>query len=217
MRWKIILNALLVIGLLTVATLAVSQPAKAIGVSFEWGSWGTPPNGGEYGVYEADDTTPLLQGDRVQLIWTGPDGEIDPPQTGGSTSDDDQILDTNYIDTGSFPPPFLGQGFFVLQLYDYDTEDPESGGIVYVRGWNDSNPAAATAYGDSETETLNGAEIGQQWNVPRWTMQYNHPTAVTLGAFGSSVLQTSILPWAGFGILCLGTLSTVLFRRRSGG
>ena len=216
MRQKLQLGRLLFIGLVALSTLAVLQPVWAFGVSFDWGTWG-PPLNSQFGVYEADNTTPLEAGDIAQLIWTGPDGQIDPPLADGSTTGDDQILDINFVDTGDdIPPGFLGRGYVVLKTFNYDTEDPISDGIVYIRAWNDSDPAAATAFGNSTTETLDGGVVGQQWSAPRWTMQYENPTAVTLGTFGSSVSQTPILPWAGFGFLFLGTLSSMLFRWRSG-
>jgi len=116
----------------------------------------------------------------VQLIWTGPDGAVDPPQSDGAPGDDDQVLQTSTINNGlPLPPPQQNKGYAPLTTYTFDTDDPHAGGTVYIRAWNNNTPQTATAYGDSGTTTLQG---GTQWSAPRWNTGEG-PTAVTLAFF----------------------------------
>ena len=144
----------------------------AAAASLNWGS-NFPGSGSvtDYGVYNSDNTTVLATGNLVQLIWAGPNGQIDPPSYDGTPSCDDVVLATNTINNGApLPPPQQNKGYFSTQTYLYDTFDPQMGGTVYVRAWNNNTAggqAGATHYGHSATTTLNGVD-NQGFNALRW-------------------------------------------------
>jgi len=172
------LSKLTCVGLIVLSFSLIPHPVGAqAAVSFDWGSF---DSGGSttYGVYEADNTTVLQTWDLVQLIWTGADGTIDPPQPDGSTTDDDQILDSSTV-RNDLPGDPANKGYIPLKTYTFFPSDPQSGGTVYIRAWNASTASSATAYGDSTTATLTG---GGTFNAPRWKMTHT-PSVVTLVTF----------------------------------
>jgi hypothetical protein len=140
-------------------------PARATPASFEWGTFSSTGQT-TFGVYDVDNITILQTGDLAQFIWTGTDGQIDPPLPDGAPGGDDQLLDTSAVqNSGSLPPPAQNRGYITLKTYSFDTTNPQNGGIVYIRAWNASTPAGATAYGDSQTGTLTDGGV---LNAPRW-------------------------------------------------
>ncbi|MBK8432678.1 MAG: choice-of-anchor D domain-containing protein [Chloroflexi bacterium] len=138
--------------------------------SLEWYSF--PDDPGDvlnYGVYDQTNTAVLAQGDLVQLIWTGPNGQIDPPNYDGTPSGDDVLLDINTIEN-SLPGPYANRGLITIINYAYETTDPQALGIVYMRAWD--HPTAggfngATYYGESGTLTLDNTNQ-QPFNALRW-------------------------------------------------
>jgi hypothetical protein len=213
------LSKFVFLGLIILMALLKPYPVQADPASFEWGTF---DSGGStsYGVYEADNVTILETGDLVQFIWAGPDGEIDPPQPDGTPSDDDQVLDTSTIENGgSLPPPAQNKGYIPLVTYSFDTGDSQNGGTVYIRAWNASTAASATAYGDSSTGTLSN---GGTLNAPRWRMTYT-PNAITLSTFRASSASAGWPNWAGLGLLAAafslltaGTFRLTMYRRGTG-
>lgn len=143
----------------------LNRSIRATPASFDWGSFNA---GGStaYGIYDVDNATILQTGDLAQLIWTGPNGVIDPPQVSGAPGGDDQLLSTNTVNNGApFPPPQQNKGYLALKTYSFDTEDPQNEGLVYIRAWNAPSASGANAYGDSVQGTLSNGGV---LNAPRW-------------------------------------------------
>jgi hypothetical protein len=179
---------LLIVGLL-LGGLATPQEVQAAPANFEWGSF-SAAGLTTFGVYDTDNATVLQTGDLAQLIWAGPDGVIDPPQSDGAPGDDDQLLQSSSINNElPLPPHQQNKGYISLKTYTFDTDDLQNSGTIYIRAWNASTPQTATAYGDSETTTLVG---GTQWSAPRWYTGQG-PTAVTLSFFAATPGEREIL------------------------
>ncbi len=192
------------LALFIAAMILITQymPVRAIPTSIDWGSFNSSGLT-TYGVYEADDVTILQTGDLAQLIWAGPNGIIDPPQPDGTTSGDDVILDTSAINNGApLPPPLQNKGYIPLKTYSFDDQDPKTGGVIYIRAWNASTAASATAYGNSTTSNLTPGGV---FNAPRWRMTHT-PTAVVISTFNASGQVFS--PW--LIILITGLLIAVI-------
>lgn len=170
----------LVFAILT--ALFIPSRVFAAPAPFDWGSF---DSGGSttYGVYDMNNVTILETGDLAQLIWAGPDGIIDPPNCDGTTAGDDQVLDRSSVQNGApLPPTLRNRGYISSKTYTFDTESPQSGGVVYIRAWNNSNAASATAYGNSSTTTLSGFAT---YNALRWFTGMTDcvPLVVTLASF----------------------------------
>jgi hypothetical protein len=149
--------------------------AQATPASFEWGTFSATGQT-TFGVYDLNNTTILQTGDLAQFIWAGPDRLIDPPMPDGSPGGDDLILDVSAIqNSGSLPPPARNKGYIPLKTFSFDTDAPQNGGTVYIRAWNASTPASATAYGDSQTGILSSGGV---LNAPRWNTNYRFMTWV---------------------------------------
>ncbi len=108
------------------------------------------------GIVDVDNTflkgnVMRMSGDLVQLIWTGPDGTIDDPDSNGYTTDDDSLLGTTFIGYGYPFEPDQGK-FSIIWTHDLLT----TGTVVYIRAWNDSVVVAGQRvyFGDSELYTL---------------------------------------------------------------
>jgi hypothetical protein len=164
-----------VLGLTFLTLFLGVQSIHAVPATFDWGTYDAAGST-LFGVYESDNSTILQTADIVQFIWAGPDASINPPLSNGNPTGDDVILDTSIVQNGSGPPPVRNKGYVFLKTYSYNTTDPENNGVVYMRVWNDSLIANATAYGDSGTGTLTA---GGSFNAPRWRMTFT-PSAVTL-------------------------------------
>lgn len=151
----------------TILSLMLAHQVSAVPLAFTWGSYDASGDTA-YGVYEIDTVTPLSTGDLVQLIWAGPDGLIDPPSVDGTPGGDDVILDSTTVQNrGTLPPPALDRGYVPFKVYSYDTEDPETGGVVYLRAWNAPSVSGDDAYGDSQISvlTVNGVYNALRWSV----------------------------------------------------
>jgi hypothetical protein len=205
--WRIVPLILIGVIILTQTTSVMATP-----VLFTWGTF-DDSGSTAFGVYEADDVTVLQTGDLAQLIWTGPDGMIDPPNPDGTTTGDDLILDMGRVENGgALPPPARDKGYIPFEDYTFDTEDPYSGGNIYIRAWNAFEIANATAYGNSTVGTLTADAT---YSAPRWRMTHT-PTAITLSAFSASSHANS--PWVltlGFGLLAVMIAAVIILRRRS--
>jgi len=194
--------------LLLLSISLVSSPVWAVPASFLWGSF---DSGGAttYGVYEHDNVTILQTGDLAQLIWAGPNGSIDPPTPSGGVTGDDVILDTSAVNNGSpLPPSAQNRGYIPFKTYTFDTENPQNNGTIYIRAWNASTAAGATAYGNSTTGTLTN---GGTFNAPRWTMMYT-PNAVTLSSFRAADRPGNALIWGVAGLLAVVAVAVGLRR-----
>jgi hypothetical protein len=201
-------RALLIAILLSALPLYV---ALATPTSFQWGSYNSSGLT-TYGVYDTDNITVLQTGDLAQLIWAGPNGVIDPPDptTGAPTADDILLDSTTVQNAGSLPPTLRNKGYILLKTYTFDTADPQSGGVIYIRAWNNTTPTTATAYGNSLTGTLVG---GLSYNALRWHTDTS-PTAVSLVDFQASAGNRSWV-WAAIGLALAAVVVTgsLLVRR----
>jgi hypothetical protein len=187
------------VGLFLLSACLVPSPAWAVPASFQWGSFDSLGSTA-YGVYEHDNVTILQTGDLAQLIWAGPNGVIDPPTPSGGVTGDDVILDTSAVNNGApLPPPARNRGYIPIKTYSFDTGNPQNNGTIYIRAWNASTAAGATAYGDSTTGTLTN---GGTFNAPRWIMMYT-PNAVTLSSFRAAGRPGNALIWGGLGLLAV--------------
>lgn len=154
-------------------------------VSFDWGTFNSTGLT-TFGVYDTNNTTILQTGDLAQLIWAGPDGAIDLPRCNGTTTGDDQVLDsTSVLNDAPLPPPARNRGYIPFKTYTFDTVDPQSGGVVYIRAWNSSTASTGTAYGNSQTASLAG---GGTFNAARWHTANTDcvPLAVTIASLAAT-------------------------------
>jgi hypothetical protein len=110
-------------------------------VSVNWGASNNP-------IYDQTGVggTVLANGDIVQLVWDQGNDGIDPPDSLGAPTGDDQLLATSAIGVGTFFP-----GRFSENL---NTNLIGVGNQIYVRAWNAGTFAEATHYGDSPLATV---------------------------------------------------------------
>jgi len=138
------------------------------------------------GVRRWDDT--LLQGDGsstsciFQVVYAGPDGTNDLPNSNGSATGDDALLLTLY---GGDPFGRFGDGY--EQEPDFGrfqkpfSHDLLSGWRVYVRAWDADTFEGAVAYGDSAAHNM-ARVAGETKDFGTWTV------ASVLGYPGDSSL-----------------------------
>jgi uncharacterized Zn ribbon protein len=92
----------------------------------------------------------LEDGDLVQLIWAGPDGDADPLNEASCLpTGDDSLLISLAIGTGYG----AGTGLFKVELQTFSKHEygfPAQGDVLYMRVFNDSISYQATHYGESE-------------------------------------------------------------------
>jgi hypothetical protein len=134
----------------------------------------TPVHEGEYKgltIYGGLDTTDmsywpltdaegrqLEDGDLVQLLWTGPDGLIDPlNEVNGQPTGDDHVLVEWGIGHGV---DGVGTGRFEFELCTLEAEPPGQGDAIYLRIFNDSRFARADYYGESGVHII-AYELGE--------------------------------------------------------
>jgi hypothetical protein len=141
-------------------------------ISFGFASAGTFSANGK--AFDSDGTSPLpgtglsdlVTADPeqaygyVQCIFAGADGEIDPPDTDGSITDDDVLLET-----AEYPGQFftaVGEGYPFLpngRFFEDFTHALDVGSMIYCRVWNGTSPSTSTYYGDSELYSLADKEF----------------------------------------------------------
>jgi hypothetical protein len=113
-----------------------------------------------------DPSADLEDGDLVQLIWVGSDGEIDAPDlVSRMPSDDDTLIEQWGVNEGRYPS--TGTGTFKRSTAAYDDQShglPAKGDDIYVRLINSDNILAATHYGDSPIYEIS-YEIGESLSV----------------------------------------------------
>jgi len=70
--------------------------------------------------------SPLEDGDWVYAAWTGPDGEIDPPDQTGGVTGDDSLLVASEVEYSTF--------FFTVTTWsELDGKHPGAGDFIYTR------------------------------------------------------------------------------------
>ncbi len=123
------------------------------------------------GTFEAMSTTGILDtdgitflkgnvmsssGDLVQLIWAGPNGLADEPDSLGNATGDDAILDSTFIGYGYPFNPDEGK-FCKTWTDDLIT----LGNVVYLRAWNNSSVLSSEPvhFGNSELFTLSSNDM----------------------------------------------------------
>jgi len=90
----------------------------------------------------------LQDGDLVQLIWTGPDGLLDPiDELMGVPSGDDRLLASWGVGHGESS---AGTGLFAFDLFTCQEEHPVAGDLICLRLFNASDCRQATYYGESD-------------------------------------------------------------------
>ena len=150
-------------------------------ISFGFASAGTFSAKGT--AFNSDDTTPLpgtglsdlVEADPeqpygyVQCIFAGADGEIDPPDTDGSATDDDVSLETAeypgqfFTAVGEGCPFGPEGGFFEDFMHALNV-----GSLIYCRIWNGTSPPTSSHYGDSELYSLADKEFADN-NFGTWS------------------------------------------------
>lgn len=143
-------------------------------VSVNWGA--ANPIYDETGV----GGTYLADGDVVQLIWDQAADGIDPPGNDGLPADDDQLMATSSIGSGSFP----NTGRFSANI---NTQVIGTGDRVYIRAWNtNAIPGTVTIgvyYGDSPVAIVNSAVAFTFDATATGSFATVIPLAVTLASF----------------------------------
>src|SRR6056297_1102868 len=107
------------------------------------------------GVVQAWDTVPAAEGSLIELIWVGPDGEIDPPNADdtadvlGATTDNDVFIRATHVGNGYISG--LSEGRFT-KLFTHS--DITAGKQVYLRVRDiDVVSSADDSYGESDIYT----------------------------------------------------------------
>lgn len=164
---------------------SVSLVAAATPAVYTWGSYDAD---GQTLGFVNENGEPLETGSVVQLIWSGSNGRVDPPQAAtGSVTVDDQIIATRTIpNDADYPPPLRNKGYLLAQL-NYDTDQPYQNGYVYMRAWNAPTAGrngGATAYGDSHLLLLTSSGTGLQLGI---MTNHSTATAVTIAKMNSNV------------------------------
>lgn len=151
------------------------------------------------GVIQLWDQQPAEEGDLVQLIWAGPDGQIDPPDPnsdplGAPTGDDEFIRDT-----------FVGNGYLAGyaegrfdKLFTHSEIQPDR--YVYIRAWDTATiTSPEDSYGDSELYQVVTADEFEAHDfgtieVDTYLNGETHP--VELSSFSiSSVAGRVVIEW----------------------
>ncbi len=101
-----------------------------------------------------ENSATLENGDIIQVLWTGADGQVDEPvkdignANNGQPTDDDEIIMTTAIGVGTG-----SAGQFSISISSYHARpsgNPISGDNIYVRAFNDNNLVNATHYDDAQ-------------------------------------------------------------------
>ena len=162
------------------AIVALAQPAQPATIEVSSST----------GVRDSNNVTPLVgnglggNSDYVQVIYSGPDAVIDPPQSDGHTTGDDVLLETEEFSGQFFT--VIGEGFPFNPNEGKFLEDfkhaLDTGARIYVRAWNASSPENATHYGDSALYTITN-EFGEAHDFGTWSTDTVNVTQVQLSMF----------------------------------
>jgi hypothetical protein len=112
-----------------------------------------------------DSVADLEDGDLVQLIWVGLDGQINEPDSTRMPGGDDVLIETWGVNEEMWPA--TGTGTFRKFTASFDDPMnglPAQGDTVYVRLFNAGNILEATHYGNSATYAVNYV-IGESLSV----------------------------------------------------
>ena len=151
------------------------------------------------GIIQTRDGQAVAEGSLVQLIWAGPDGEIDFPDPnssplGAPTGDDVFIRDT-----------YIGNGYLIGyaegrfdKLFSHSVIEP--GKKVYLRAWDtDVIRSAEDSYGDSELYVVQSADEFESYDFPSFqvkTFLSGDTNPVELSNFSiSSVAGRVVIEW----------------------
>ena len=116
---------------------------------------GIDPNTGHtFPIRDPHDN--LEDGDLVQLIWVGPDGEIDLPDLCTlEPGDDDVLVDTWGVNEGMYPSINTAVFRRFTSIYDHESHGrPAQGDVVYVRLFNANNILEAYCWGNSSPYSI---------------------------------------------------------------
>ena len=152
-----IVSILICVGIFISFGFASAGTFSAKGEAFDSDGITSLPGTGLSDMVTADPEQPYGY---VQCIFAGPDGEIDPPDTDGSTTEDDVLLET-----AEYPGQFftaIGEGFPFFpngRFFEDFTYALDVGNMIYCRVWNGTSPLTSTHYGDSELYSLADKEF----------------------------------------------------------
>ena len=108
------------------------------------------------GINDVDNSTKLLGnpsgGDLVQLIWAGPDGNADDPDSSGNPANDDVLMGVTHVGYGFPDPADWDQGKFSTSFKNPELFVP--GNVVYIRAFNAPAAVHGTAFGKSLPYTI---------------------------------------------------------------
>jgi hypothetical protein len=145
------------------------------------------------GVMDADGVTPLQgnglsspSSDRIQVLYAGPNGSIQPPALDGMPTGDDELLKTSDVPGQYYTA--VGEGFPFNPNQGKFTEDfvhgLSAGSKIFVRAWNSPNIGAGAKYGDSPLYTVTNS-FPENYNFGTWLTNkevQQLPWGGTLGA-----------------------------------
>lgn len=111
-----------------------------------------------------DETGVLLQdGDIIHIIYTGPDGNSNPPSVTGNPTGDDVLLSSHQV--GENAPSGTGTFFTTMTVYpDHSSGYPAAGDYIYARVFNNQYLPDATAYGNGQLHMVTN-QLGDFYNV----------------------------------------------------
>ena len=154
------------------------------------------------GVVQAWDTVKAVEGSLIELIWVGPDGEIDPPNADevadalGAVTDDDVFIRATHVGNGYISG--LSEGRFT-KLFTHT--EITAGKQVYLRVWDtDVVSGAQDSYGDSDIYTVETAVETEQHDfgtiyIDTFLNGNTHPVELSNFA-GESVDGVVNMPWS---------------------
>lgn len=129
------------------------------------------------GILDADGVTPLqgnglgsASSDKIQAVYAGPNGIIQPPGLDGLPTGDDELLETSEY-AGQFYTA-IGEGFPFNPNEGKFNEDfvhsLPAGAKIYVRAWNSPTIGEGAKYGDSALYTISNA-VNETRDFGTWT------------------------------------------------
>ena len=126
----------------------------------------------------------LEDGDLVQLIWAGHDGDVDViDEANGMPTGDDSLLISSAIGSGYGE----GTGLFRIVLPVFSNHVwglPAAGDIVYLRVFDDFSAGLATHYGESDVHTVTYEHGVSFFSFPDDADDAVNPLHYTITIFG---------------------------------
>lgn len=149
------------------------------------------------GVLDADGVTPLqgsglgnAASDKIQVLYAGPNGTIQPPDIDGGPTGDDELLETSEYAGQLYT--VVGEGFPFNPNEGKFTEDfvhsLNAGAKIYVRAWNSPVIGESAKYGDSQLYTITNVQPESHnfgtWSTNRSVQQLSWGGRAAIGVLG---------------------------------